>query len=84
MNQYNIEKLYPGHFFGSNLETITRVNDLHTICNDALDGKIKGEENPRAMLGLNLVINYKGVRVNYNEKSLEIEHLIIRLGSSLY
>ena len=71
MNQYNIEKLYPGHFFGSNLETITRVNDLHTICNDALDGKIKGEENPRAMLGLNLVINYKGVRVNYNEKALK-------------
>ncbi len=71
MKQYNIEKLYPGHFFGPNCETITRVNDLLTVSNNALEGKIKGEENPRAMLGLNLIIIYKGVRVNYNESALK-------------
>ncbi len=44
---------------------------LFTLSKDVLSGKEKGEENPRAMLGLNLVISKYGVRINYNEKALQ-------------
>ncbi len=71
MAEYNIKKLYPGHYFGSNEETQQRVDDLETISKDALSGKIKGEENPQAFLGLNLLINKYGVRVNYSKKALK-------------
>ena len=71
MAEYGIEKFYPGHYFGVNLETKQRVDDLKTISEDALSGKIKGEENPNGFLGLNLLINKYGVRVNYNEKALK-------------
>ncbi len=71
MEKCGITKLYPGHYFGPNHETLARVKDLNTISSDVLEGKIKGEENPRAMLGLNLVISLKGVRVNYNENAIK-------------
>jgi len=71
MDEYGIQKLYPGHYFGSNEETKQRVDDMITICKDVLSGKLKGEENPRGMLGLNLVINKYGVRINYSEKGIK-------------
>lgn len=71
MAEYGIDKLYQGHYFGSNEETKLRVDDLNTISKDALSGKIKGEENPNGFLGLNLLIYKYGVRVNYNEKALK-------------
>lgn len=71
MAKYGIETFYPGHFFGSNMETKKRVDDLKTISEDALAGKIKGEENPNGFLGLNLLINKYGVRVNYGEDALK-------------
>nr|WP_321450832.1 MBL fold metallo-hydrolase [uncultured Carboxylicivirga sp.] len=71
MDKYKIEKLYPGHYFGMNEETKQRVDDMVIISKKALSGELKGEENPRAMLGLNLLINEYGVRINYNEKALK-------------
>lgn len=71
IDKYEIEKLYPGHFFGKNAETRQRVADMITLSKDVLSGKVKGEENPRAMLGLNLVVNDYGVRINYGEKALK-------------
>jgi glyoxylase-like metal-dependent hydrolase (beta-lactamase superfamily II) len=71
MKNYKIDHLYPGHYFGSNTETLQRVDDMITLSKDVLSGKEKGEENPRAMLGLNLIISKYGVRINYNEKALQ-------------
>ena len=71
MEKYGITKLYPGHYFGENLETKQRVDDEATICRDVLAGKLKGTDNPRGMLGLNLVINKYGVRINYNENAVK-------------
>lgn len=71
MEQYGIKYLYPGHFFGKNTETKQRVDDMITLSKDVLSGKIKGEENPRAMIGLNLVVSDYGVRINYNEKAIK-------------
>ena len=66
-----IEKMYPGHYFGGNPETKKRVDDMEKISEEALSGKLKGEENPQGFMGLNLVINRDGVRINYSEKALK-------------
>ncbi|HEX2396453.1 MAG TPA: MBL fold metallo-hydrolase [Bacteroidales bacterium] len=71
MKKYGIKYLYPGHFYGNNPETKQRVDDMITISKDVLSGKVKGEENSNAMMGLNRVISDYGVRINYNEKSVE-------------
>lgn len=66
-----IKILYPGHFFGKNQETKERVDNEITICNGVLSGQLKGQENPQGMMGLNLVINQYGVRINYNAASIK-------------
>lgn len=71
MDRYKIEKLYPGHFFGENIETIQRVRDIITISSDVLSGKIKGQENPKGMLGLNMFVSAYGVRINYGKEALK-------------
>ena len=71
MKEYGINKFYPGHYFGGNPETKQRVDDLMTISEGALSGEIKGEENPNGFLGLNLLINKYGVRVNYSKNALQ-------------
>lgn len=71
MAEYGIDKFYPGHYFGGNQETKKRVDDLKTISDGALSGKIKGEENPNGFMGLNLLINQYGVRVNYSKNALK-------------
>lgn len=71
MEKYEIEILYPGHYFGSNPETKQRVDDILTLSKDILSGKVKGQENQRSMLGLNLVVNEYGIRINYGEEALK-------------
>ncbi len=71
MEDYKVNLLYPGHYFGANPETKKRVDDMITLSKGVLSGKIKGEENPHGMLGLNLVISDYGVRINYNEKAIK-------------
>jgi hydroxyacylglutathione hydrolase len=71
MEKHGIKHLYPGHFNGRNFETKQRLDDEVTISRDVLAGRMKGEPNPRGMLGLNLVVSAFGVRINYNEKSLQ-------------
>ncbi len=68
MEKYDIGFLYPGHYFGSNLETKQRVDDLVTICKDVLSGKLEGEENAGGMFGMNRIINKYGVRVSYSQE----------------
>lgn len=71
MKKYNIEKLYPGHYMGRNAETQQRVADLYKISRDVLDGKLSGEKNERAMLGLDNIITLYGVRVNYADSAVK-------------
>lgn len=71
MKESGIKILYPGHFYGKNIETIQRVDDMITLSKDVLSGKVKGEKNPRAMLGLNLIVNDYGIRINYNVAALK-------------
>ncbi len=71
MEGYNIDKLYPGHYFGINEETRKRVDGMITISTDVLAGKVKGDENPNGMLGLNRIVSQYGVRINFNEKAVK-------------
>ncbi|WP_163323760.1 MBL fold metallo-hydrolase [Draconibacterium mangrovi] len=71
MADNGIAELYPGHFFGGNKETKKRVDDLEKISKEALSGELEGDENPQGFMGLNLLINRDGVRVNYSAHALK-------------
>ena len=71
MEKDGIRYLYPGHFFGKNPETKQRLDDMAAISEDVLAGKLKGEANPRGMMGLNLIVTAYGVRINYSENSVK-------------
>jgi hydroxyacylglutathione hydrolase len=71
MNKYGIKYLYPGHFSGRNLEMKKRVDDMITLSKDVLSGKVKGGPNPTGQMGLNLLVNDYGVKINYTEKALK-------------
>jgi hydroxyacylglutathione hydrolase len=71
MEEHRIKHFYPGHYFGKNVETKQRIDDMATISKEVLAGKTKGEPNPRAMLGLDLLINAYGVRINYSANSVK-------------
>jgi len=71
MENYGIKSLYPGHFFGKNLETRERVDNEIILSKGVLSGQLKGQDNPQGMMGLNLVINQYGVRINYNAASIK-------------
>ena len=70
MQENGITVLYPGHYFGMNLETPQRVKDIATLCADILSGKRKGVKPERPSLNLDLVVSDFGVRLNYNESMI--------------
>jgi glyoxylase-like metal-dependent hydrolase (beta-lactamase superfamily II) len=71
MDARGIKLLYPGHYMGKNAETRQRVDDILTLSQDILSGKIKGEASARGMMGMNLAVSAHGVRINYSEKALQ-------------
>lgn len=71
MRRNNIVKLYPGHYMGSNMETLKRVEDMSKISAEVLDGVLQGESNPRGMLGLDHIIVRDGVRINYGVRQVK-------------
>jgi hydroxyacylglutathione hydrolase len=71
MEKYKIKFLYPGHYFGKNVETKQRIDDEAAISKDILAGKLKGDENPGGTMGLNRIITAYGVRINYSEANVK-------------
>jgi hydroxyacylglutathione hydrolase len=71
MEKYGIKFFYPRHYFGKNTETRQRIDDEATISKDVLAGKVKGEQNPGGMMGLNRIISAYGVRINYSDASVK-------------
>ena len=71
MKRHNIERLYPGHYMGVNIETQKRVADMLQMSRDVLDGKLVGENNPNGMSGLNNIITLHGVRINYADSAVK-------------
>ena len=66
MRKWGIEKMYPGHYMGSNPETLERVENMKKMCEEVLDGtrETKAKEGG-AMLGLNASMRDFGVNINY-------------------
>ena len=69
MEKHAIKYLYPGHYFGRNVETKQRVDDMVAI------SKVccwQGERRSRweECDGRNLTISAYGVRINYSEKNV--------------
>lgn len=72
MDKHGIRHFYPGHYFGKNVETKQRIDDIATISKSVLSGEAKGEANAgRGGMGGNLVISKYGVRINYGEASIK-------------
>jgi len=71
MEKYGIKFLYPGHYFGRNVETKQRVDDIASMSEDILAGRIEGEENTGGMMGLNRILTAHGVRINYSDASVK-------------
>ena len=65
MQKHGIERLYPGHYMGSNCETLKRVQDMLQMSRDVLAGKVEGRKNERGMLGLDHILTMHGVNINY-------------------
>jgi len=70
MEKYGIKFLYPGHYFGRNVETKQRVDDIASMSEDILAGRVEGEENTGGMMGLNRILTAHGVRINYSDASV--------------
>lgn len=71
MEKEGIAFLYPGHYRGSNPETLQRLSDMITLSKDVLSGKVKGEETQGGRFGLDFAVRDYGVRINYGEQSLK-------------
>ena len=67
MKKHGIEKMYPGHYMGSNPETLQRISDLKLLSEQMLEGTRKGEVSGQGMMGLNGRIRDYGVNVSYRD-----------------
>lgn len=66
IEKYDIKFLYPGHYWGYNLETPKRVEDVGNICEGILNGTIEPNV-PGERSNLPYIVNMLGVRINYGE-----------------
>lgn len=63
-----IRYLYPGHYWGDNLETPQRVKDVGTICEGKLEGTMSPEMGTNQSLPF--VVDKYGVKVNYGRQQV--------------
>ena len=61
---------YPGHYWGDNLETLGRIEDILQITKDVLAGKTDGEPAGKGGMGLNRVVTKDGFRFNYSDRNI--------------
>ena len=67
MKRHGIEKMYPGHYMGSNPETLQRISDLRLMSEQMIEGTRKGDTSGQGMMGLNGRIRDYGVNVSYRD-----------------
>ena len=60
---------YPGHYWGNNLETLERIEEIKQITEDVLAGKVDGESTGRSM-GLNRIVRKGEFRFNYSDRTI--------------
>ena len=67
MKRHGIEKMYPGHYMGSNPETLQRISDMRRMSEEMIDGRRKGDVSGNGMMGLNGRIRDFGVNISYRD-----------------
>lgn len=68
ISKYDIRYFYPGHYWGDNLETPQRVEDIAIICEGILNGQLRPEKGENRSLPF--VVNKNGVKINYGEPQI--------------
>lgn len=68
IKKYDIRYFYPGHYWGDNLETPQRVEDIARICEGILDGSLS--PTPGDNRSLPNIVNMHGVKVNYGKSQM--------------
>lgn len=68
IERYDIRYLYPGHYWGNNLETPQRVKDVGTICEGILENRY--EPTPGNNARLPHIVDLYGVKINYGEAQM--------------
>ena len=69
MKKNDIRFLFPGHYSGDNLETLQRVIDIKDMCREILDGERKPTASNGNNGGMNMMVEDKGVRINFSSWS---------------
>lgn len=67
MKRHGIEKMYPGHYMGSNPETLQRISDMRRMSKEMIEGTRKGDTSGNGMMGLNGRIRDFGVNISYRD-----------------
>lgn len=71
IEKYGIRYLYPGHYWGDNLETPQRVKDVATICRGILEGDLQATKGTNGALPY--VVERYGVKVNFGRQQLRLD-----------
>lgn len=66
LEKYDIKYLYPGHYWGNNLETPERVKNVGIICQGILDGILE-PNMPTNDQRFPYIVNLHGVKINYGD-----------------
>lgn len=69
IKENDIKFLFPGHYSGDNLESPQRVTDIKTMCQEVLDGKREPIKSNGNNGGNDLMIEDKGVRINFSSRT---------------
>ena len=69
MKKNDIRFLFPGHYSGDNLETPQRVTDIKNMCREVLDGVRKPTASNGNNGGMDMMVDDKGVRINFSSRS---------------
>lgn len=68
IDKYDIKYLYPGHYWGDNLETPQRVKDVAKICEGILDGSLSPTKGNN--MSLPYIVEMYGVKINYGNSQI--------------
>ena len=64
------KNFYPGHYWGDNLETIGRIEEILQISKEVLAGTLEGEDTG-SKRGLNRIVTLdNGFRFNYSDRTI--------------
>ena len=68
--QNGYKYFYPGHYWGNNLESLERIEEIRQISEDVLAGRTDGEKARNGGMGLNRVVRKEGFRFNYSDRNI--------------